>query len=416
MRVAVIGGGVAGLTAAYYLSRVHEVDLFERNDWAGGHARTVRYEKSGRRFDLDIGFMVYNEASYPGFVSLLRELGVETQASDMSFSVSCAACKVEYSSRGLRGWLARPSSALRPQMLRLGLDIRRFYGDALVSMSDPALTEATITEYLTRRRYSDAFRRHFIVPLMAAVWSTPPGLIDSFPAQYFLRFIHNHGLVGGNAFRWRTVTGGSAEYVRKLLLASSFHCALQTPVRSVRRCAGGVEVRLDNDDTRTYDRAVIASHADEALAILEDASDEEQGALGAFEYQPNEVVLHTDAALLPGRASAWASWNYLTADCRQEDAPLAMTYHLNRLQAIESKEQFCVTLNPGSHVRHDSVIHRAEFSHPRYSFEALRAQETLSRINGQRHTVYAGAYMGYGFHEDGYESGRRAAALLGAIE
>jgi predicted NAD/FAD-binding protein len=416
MRVAVIGGGVAGLTAAYYLARAHEVDLFDRNDWAGGHARTIGHTQSGHHLDLDIGFMVYNEASYPGFVALLRELGVETQPSDMSFSVSCAACSVEYSSRGLGGWLAQPSSALRPQMLRLGLDIRRFYSDAVASMHDQSLADATITDYLRLRRYSDTFRRHFIVPLMAAVWSTPPALIDTFPAQYFLRFIHNHGLVGTNEFRWRTVTGGSAAYVNKLLLASRIHCVLDMPVRSLSRCAGGVGLRLASGETRSYDKAVVACHADEALPLLEDADDSERDALGAFMYKANDVVLHTDASLLPAKPRARASWNYVTLDCRQGDTPLAMTYHLNRLQAIEAKEEFCVTLNPGDRVDQASIIHRARLSHPCYSFDALRAQAALSRISGRRHTLYAGAYLGYGFHEDGYQAGRRAAAMLGALE
>jgi predicted NAD/FAD-binding protein len=430
LQIAVIGSGISGLTAAHYLSRAHSVDLFDGNEYAGGHTRSICFEDEGEARMLDIGFMVYNEASYPGFTSFLKELGVPTQASDMSFSVSCASCKVEYSSRGIPGWLASRSSAeqstvlrlafdilrsnaVRPSMLRLGFDILRFCRDAPLSMSDPALAADTVEDYLRRRRYSDGFRRHFIVPLLAAVWSTPPALARDFPAQYFLRFIHNHGLVGKGTFRWRTVRGGSARYVEKLLPRSHVELRLGTPIRAIRRCACGVELKLGNAETRTYDKVVLACHADEALGLLKDASAEEAKALGCFPYARNRIVLHSDERFLPQNHSSWASWNYLTHDCRDSEAPLSLTYHLNRLQAIDSTTQFCVSVNPNMEVDKTRVIHETEFSHPNYTFRTLEGQRLLSRLNGERHTFFAGAYMGYGFHEDGYASGRAVAAMIG---
>lgn len=414
MRIAVVGAGISGLTAAYYLSRVHEVDLFDKDRHAGGHARTICVDRGAGEVGLDIGFMVYNEASYVGFSDLLRELGVRTQPSDMSFGVSCAGCKVEYSSRGTAGMLAGRDSLFRPAMLRLGLDIIRFYSDAPRSTNDAALATATIDEYLRRKRFGDGFRRHFIVPLLAAVWSTPPAMVGGFPAQYFLRFIRNHGLVGGRAFAWRTVSGGSARYVERLLGASRFHTLLGVAVTGISRCATGVAVRMASGESREFDKVVLACHSDQALSLLEDAGEAETAALRRITYQPNRVVLHTDDSFLPSTPAARASWNYVTRDCRDGAAPLSLTYHLNRLHSIAGREDYCVTVNPGREIPPSRVIHESEMAHPRYTFETLAGQTALGQLQGQRHTYYAGAYLGYGFHEDGFASGREAARALGA--
>jgi predicted NAD/FAD-binding protein len=410
VKIAVVGAGVSGLVSAYLLSRQHEVHLFERNDYFGGHANTHDVEGVG----VDTGFIVYNEPAYPRFSRLLDELGVPTQPSDMSFSVTCHACKIAYSSRGLAGFLARPWTMLRPGRARFGLDIRRFYKDAPASMDSPELDGLTLSQYLASRGYGDEFRRHFIVPLAAAVWSTAPGEIEAFPASYMLRFLYNHGLVGGRdgRWRWRSVTGGSRSYVSAI--TSRLECARAgMPVRGIERTEGGVRLRFGDDDYVDFDRAVIATHADEALALLGDASDDELDALRCFAYTKNSATLHTDASLLPRQKAVRASWNYVTADCRAPGAELGLTYHLNRLQSLDGPKKYCVTVNPGAGIDPASVITEIGYTHPQYTFRTLEGQRRVAAVQGRRGVYFAGAHLGYGFHEDGVESAYRVAAMLG---
>lgn len=413
MKIAIVGAGVAGLTAAYLLDREHDVELFERNDYAGGHAHTVTVGAGDHRVGLDTGFIVYNEHTYPGFTKLLRELDVSTKPGDMSISVRCRACDIEYSSRGVNGMLAQRRSALLPRRWRLGLDIFRFYRDTRAALTEGAYEHATLGDFLRERGYGDEFVRHFIVPLAAAVWSTPSGDVREFPARYFLRFLFNHGIIGLQpAFVWRTVAGGSQSYVRAMTATFSCRTRLATPVQSIRRDTDGVDVTLAGGEIRRFDRVVLACHADEALALLEDASDEERRALGGFSYTANAVTLHTDGTVLPERAAAQASWNYDTQDCRDASAPLAMTFHLNRLQALDEFENYCVSLN-APNVKRDTIIAEMTYEHPRYTFQTLDAQSGVERLQGQRRTHYAGAHLGYGFHEDGVASGARVGAALG---
>lgn len=414
MRIAVIGAGVSGLTAAYLLGRAHHVELFERNGYAGGHAHSVIVPGRRGPVALDTGFLVYNERTYPGFTRLLRELGVATQASDMSLGVRCDACGIEYSSRGLRGMLAQGWRGMRPGSITLGYDILRFYRDARRTLRDGVAGDETLAQFLRRRRYGGAFVRHFIMPLAAAVWSTPTAEVDDFPARYFLRFLLNHGIIGLQpAFVWRTVRGGSRVYVDALLREARCRVMLDAPVRAVRRCRGGVEVVTDAGDARSFDRVVLACHADEALAMLgEDADDGERAALAGFEYTSHPVTLHTDERLLPRRAAARASWNYWTADCRHP-AALGMTFHLNRLQALDEPQEYCVSLNAAGCVRPERVIAGMTYAHPRYTFWTLAAQRAVEALQGARNTYYAGAHLGYGFHEDGLQSAVRVAGALG---
>ncbi|MEX2245085.1 MAG: FAD-dependent oxidoreductase [Dehalococcoidia bacterium] len=413
MRIAVVGAGISGLTAAYLLSRAHEVELFERNDYAGGHANTVAVREDGVEVGLDAGFVVYNEHTYPGFTKLLRELDVATQPGEMSLSVRCAACRLEYSSRGLRGMLARRRDLARPSRWMLGLDILRFYRDTRHAVESSEYERATLAEFLRARRYSGEFVRHFIVPVASAVWSTPSAEIDSFPVRHFLRFLLNHGIIGLQpAHVWRTVRGGSREYVRRMTEALPA-VRLSAPVRRVWREADGARLAIDGAGCRTFDRVVLACHADEALALLADASEEERQALGGFSYSSHRVALHTDASLLPEREAARAAWNYATRDCRRDGRSLMMTYHLNRLQALRTPTDYCVSLN-AERVRPETVIREMTYEHPRYTFETLAAQRAVLALDGARHTHFAGAYLGYGFHEDGYASGARVAASIGA--
>jgi predicted NAD/FAD-binding protein len=410
----VVGAGVSGLVTAYLLARKHEVVLYERNDYFGGHSHTVSLETDAGKVHLDTGFIVYNEPAYPRLSQLLSELGVETQPSDMSFSVSCHACDLAYSSRGLAGMLASPRGMIKPRNLRLGLDILRFYRDGPRSLDRPETAGLSLSEYLDRHHYSGEFRRHFIVPLAAAVWSMPPREVDGFPAQYMLRFLCNHGLLGVDKtrWRWRTVTGGSRAYVAALVreLDKAKVCC---PVTSVTRRPDGVDVEVGGT-TSAFDTVVMACHADEALSALRDADAEERAALEGFAYTRNRAVLHKDASLLPAARGARASWNYVTRDCHRGEA-LALTYHLNRLQAIAGPVEYCVSVNPSAQIDETKIIEEMTYTHPRYSFGTLEAQARVHGIQGRRHIYFAGAYLGYGFHEDGVESAYRVASMLETV-
>lgn len=410
MRVAVVGTGIAGLGAAYVLSREHEVTLFEREPTPGGHTRTVQHVEGGRELALDTGFIVHNERNYPSLVRLFQELGIETRPSDMSFSVSCARCRLEYSGRRP---LARPGHALRPGFVRMLRDVVRFLRTAGEYVEGGRFETATLAELVEAEGYSGAFRDHFLVPLVAAIWSTAPAEALGFPAVYAVRFLDNHGMLGFRRFEWRTVSGGSRRYVDAVLERIGSPARLHCPVVSLARTADGVEVRDASGQLERFDRAVVATHADEALALLEDPSDDERRILGAFRSTRNDTVLHTDERLLPRAAAARASWNFHIEDCRAPAARPTVTYYLNRLQGLETRDRhYCVTLNRSADICDDAVIERIAYDHPLYTHESLAAQARLPSLNC-RNTVYCGAYHGYGFHEDGLVSGIAAARALG---
>ncbi|HEX5940104.1 MAG TPA: FAD-dependent oxidoreductase [Dehalococcoidia bacterium] len=408
MRIAVVGAGVSGLTAAYLLSRRHEVEVFERNDYAGGHTNTITVMAGGKPVPLDTGFVIYNEKTYPLFTQLLRQLDVETQPTDMSLSVSCTSCRVHFSSRGIPGFLAQPTNILRPGLLRVGRDVLRFWRDAELRVADGSSRELTLGQYA--ERFSPEFKRHFLLPLGAAVWSTDPHEVVSFPAEYFLQFLRRHAMTGSHdGLRWRVVRGGSHNYVRAM--TRSLQMRLDAPVTAVRRDADGVTVRVGEEEQH-YDRVVLACHADEALDLLTDPTCEEREALSSFSYNSNRVVLHTDSRLLPRRRPGRASWNYLTSDCRNGGG-LEMTYHLNRLQSLDGPVDYCVSVNPPDALDPASVIKEMVYEHPRYTFESLKGQQALKCLNGSRFTYFAGAHMGYGFHEDGVASAVAVANQFG---
>lgn len=401
MRIAVVGSGVSGLGAAYVLARGgRHVEVFERDTRAGGHANTVLHDGLA----LDTGFLVHNTRNYPLLVRLFRELGVGTHESDMSFSVACCGCGLEYSGRRP---FAQPRNAAQPSFLALLWEIGRWLRTARGTLDDADYEGSSLADYLDAHRYSERFRRHFLVPLTSALWSTAPGRALEFPAAYAIRFFENHGMLGVGRFRWRTVTGGSREYVGAIAdrLGPALHLGLGA--RSVRRTTDGVELRLDDGSVRRFDRVVLATHADQALRLLEDPSAEERTVLGGFDYARNDAVLHTDASFLPRARSARAAWNYRLG----EDGRPTITYHLNRLQALETDREYCVTLNEA--VDDEHVIARFAYDHPQYTVSTLRAQEALPALSGTRRTWYAGAHFGNGFHEDGLASGVAAARGLG---
>ncbi len=393
MRIAVVGSGISGLGAAHVLSRAHHVEVFEREPRAGGHANTVVHDGLA----LDTGFLVHNVRNYPLLTRLFRELGIAAHESDMSFSVNCGGCGLEYSGRRP---FAQPANAASPRFLALLWEIGRWLRTAR-----PEDESQSLAEYLDVHGYSRRFRRHFLVPMTSALWSTAPGRALEFPAAYAIRFFANHGMLGFGRFRWRTVTGGSHRYVDAIAARLGRRLRLGAGVRSVRRSEAFVELRI-GDAIERFDRVVLATHADQALALLEDPTPDERRVLGQFAYTSNDAVLHTDSRLLPRTAAARASWNFRLGD----DGRPTITYHLNRLQALDAERDYCLTLNED--IPEEHVLQRFTYEHPLYTVATLRAQGELPRLAGGR-THYAGAYFGNGFHEDALASGVAVSRALG---
>lgn len=412
LRVAVVGSGVAGLTAAHIIARTHEVTLFERDERLGGHANTIAVGTAdGREVALDTGFIVHNERTYPTLLRLFADLGIATQDSDMSFGIRCEGCGLEYAgARGMHGVVPRPGVLGRPRYLRMLTEVKRFHRQARTVLSDPAADGLTLDGFLRQGGYSRYFADHFMLPLTGAVWSSSPSTIRDFPARYLIRFLANHGMLTvKNSPQWRTVTGGSREYVARIAQGLSDRVHVGTPVESIARDDSGVTV---NGEHR-FDRVVIAAHPDQALRMLDDATDAERSVLGAFAYSSNQTVLHTDASLLPRAAGARASWNYLLDACSTSQPLVHVTYHLNRLQALREPVDYCVTLNQTTRIGAGHELRRMTYEHPVYTHESLAAQGRLPSLQGKRQTYYCGAYHGWGFHEDGCVSGLRAALELG---
>ncbi len=392
MNVAIVGGGIAGLGAAHALARRHAVELFEAADRLGGHARTVRVD----RHAVDTGFIVYNELNYPRLTRLFRELGVRTQPSTMSFSVECA-CGVAWSSR--RPWGAGP---------RLLREILRF----LRTADAPAGDERTLDEYLGDERYSESFRRHYLMPMTAALWSAPPGHCLEMPASFVFAFFRSHSLLGFRRRRWRTVVGGSRTYVSRLLASCDMRVHESTPVRIVARAADGVSLVTGDGAQRRFDAVVLAVSAPRALALLDDPSDDERRLLGAFRTARNETVLHTDGRFLPRRRAERSAWNYQSPDCGATAALPTLTYSANRLQRLDAEQEYCVTLNRTAEIDPAAIISVHHDEHPQMTLQSHAAQVELPDLDGPRRTAFAGAWQGNGFHEDGLVSGLRAAAAL----
>jgi predicted NAD/FAD-binding protein len=448
MRVAIVGAGISGLACAYALRDTHDLVVFEAADYAGGHANTVTVDTEHGSYDVDTGFIVFNDRNYPGFEGLLDELGVATQPSQMSFGVSDGR-DFEYNGSSPNGLFARRRNLLSPAFGRMLVDLVRFNRDARSLMAgdeDPSLRQ-----WLAQRRYSAAFVDRLIVPQASAVWSADPAQMWSFPARFLIEFFDNHGMLGfGGRPRWRTISGGSHRYVAALTHRLGDRLRLSAPVETVSRAPDHVMVTARGGQAERFDAVVLATHSDQALSLLADADERERQLLSAIAYQPNEAVLHTDRSLLPRRRRAWASWNYHLrpagpdaderpagpdADERPAgpDAPRGpdavragsatgsgqsagrstVTYHMNSLQSLDADREFCVTLNRTEEIDPAKIIRTISYAHPVYTPEAVAAQARHSEISGAGRTHFCGAYWGWGFHEDGVQSGLRVARALG---
>jgi predicted NAD/FAD-binding protein len=412
-RIAIVGAGISGLAAAYFLQRRHDVVLFEAGSYLGGHANTVDITLEGRQCAVDTGFLVYNEKTYPNLIALFDELGVESIASDMSFGVSMDHGALEWAGTNLDTVFAQRRRIASPTFLRMLRDILHFNSHAAHFLAQSMIDGATLGELLGRQRYGRTFRDAYLLPMAAAIWSSSPSDILGFPAATFLRVCLNHALLQVNGRpQWRTVRGGSRQYVQAIA-ATLADYRLNTPVRSLRRVNG--QVLLDTGaQTETFDAVVLATHAPATLAMMADASAEERAILGAVRYQPNTAWLHTDASLMPQRRKVWSAWNYLSTRQTDGSQPVCVSYWLNQLQSLPFSTPVVVTLNPPTPPTADKVLARFEYDHPIMDQAAIDAQQALVSIQGQNSLWYAGAWTGYGFHEDGLKSALRIAAAFGA--
>lgn len=408
-RIAVIGSGAAALGAAWQLQRNHEVTVFEKNAHVGGHANTV--EVSG--IPVDTGFIVYNERNYPNLIRMFAELEVPTQAADMSFGVSVDGGALEYSGGSLGGLFGQPSNLVRPRFLGMVADILRFYREAPALLAGNGDT-LSLGEYLERGGYGRAFIDDHLLPMAAAIWSAPSSTMLEFPAVSFVRFCANHGLlqVTGRP-RWRTVTGGSREYVRRITAGLHGRIRLNSRIATVLRHADGVSVVTGDGYSEPFDDVVIGAHADEALTMLGDATPHEHDVLGAFGYQENLAVLHSDPALMPVRRRVWSAWNYLGGAGDDGARHLCVTYWMNQLQSLPERLPLFVTLNPVSEPRPELVHQTFTYHHPVFDGAAMAAQKRLGSLQGVNRTWFCGSYFGYGFHEDAFTFGLDVAKRLG---
>jgi predicted NAD/FAD-binding protein len=412
MKIAIVGGGIAGLGAAWALHRSHDITLFEANDWLGGHAHTVDVPTGDGPIPVDTGFLVYNEQTYPHLTRLFSHLGVETQRSDMSFSFSLDG-RLEYAGSGT-GFFAQGRNMLRRSHWQMAADIARFrrVGTAMLAQAD----DGPLGNLLDSHGFSTAFQDDYLLPMAAAIWSARLRDVRQFPARTFLQFFANHGLISiTDRPEWRTVTGGSRRYVAAMSASFADRVQLNRPVAAVHRHSDGVRLRFTDDSIEEFDQVVFAGHSDQTLAILDrTGTPMEQKLLGALRYEQNRAVLHRDASLMPSRTRVWSSWNYLTTSEGRDDRQASVTYWLNLLQSLPRAHPLFLTLNPIREPDPALVVNEYDYAHPQFDQRAQEAQHGIDMLQGANRTWFAGAYLGYGFHEDGLQSGLNVAAALGA--
>jgi predicted NAD/FAD-binding protein len=407
MKIAIVGAGISGLATAHLLDPSHDVTVFEAAGYAGGHTNTVRVDTPNETHHVDTGFIVFNDRNYPGFERLLARLRVPSQPSEMSFSVSDGRGDFEYNGSSVNGLFAKRAHLLTPWFHRMIADLVRFNRSARELLTTDG-EGPSLGHWLESQHFSRPFIDRLIVPQASAVWSADPHQMWSFPARFMAEFFANHGMLGlRDRPQWRTIRGGSARYVEALVSALGGRLRLSTPVTAITRSDAGVLLTPGDGEPEAFDEVVIATHSDQALSMLTDPSDRERELLRAIPYQRNEAVLHTDTGMLPRRPRAWASWNYHLSTPAQDRT--TVTYHMNRLQSLRAEREFCVTLNRTADIDPATIIRRIDYAHPVFTGAGIRAQGRVAEISGQRRTHYAGAYWGWGFHEDGVASARRVA-------
>lgn len=412
-RIAVIGAGVSGLTAAWLLADKHDVHLFEAGDYAGGHTNTEQVEVGGRTWPVNTGFIVFNDWTYPNFIKLMDRLGVASEVSNMSFSVDCHASGLQYNGTSLNTLFAQRRNLFNLNFLKMIREILRFNKETRADLAAGTIPDGeTLGEYLNRNGYSRYFRNYYIVPMGAAIWSAPEIVLEQFPIRFFLQFFNNHGMLSvDDRPTWRVISGGSATYVNRMMDKLGERTHLNSPVTSVKRDEEGVTLVANGQEHR-FDQVIFGCHSDQALAMLDDATDDERSILGAIAYQKNDVVLHTDASVLPSNRLAWAAWNYMIPE--HSTQPVSVTYNMNVLQNFDdAPETFCVTLNRSRDINPEKVIKRFEYDHPVFTLDAVAAQERYDDIGNRNRTHFCGAYWFNGFHEDGVRSALRVTRAFG---
>lgn len=411
--IAVIGSGIAGLTSAWLLSRKYQVHLFEAADYVGGHTNTEQVPLQGQIWPVNTGFIVFNDWTYPDFIRLMDELQVPSEVSSMSFSVKSEQNRLEYNGTSLNTLFAQRRNLLNPRFLNLIREIIRFNTLAREDLANGRIpAEQTLSQYLKQHGFSRYFRDYYIVPMGSAIWSASEAAMESFPVHFFLSFFNNHGMLSvDDRPTWRVLKGGSASYVEKMLPVLEDRVYLNTPVTAISRDAEGVTV-VSHRGSERFDQVVLATHSDQALAMLTDPTEKERRILGALPYQDNDVVLHTDASVLPRNRRAWAAWNYHIP--QQANEPVSVTYNMNILQNFhQAPETLCVTLNRTHAIDPAKIIKQFSYAHPCFTLEGVAAQQQYDQIGGQQRTHYCGAYWFNGFHEDGVQSALRVTRALG---
>ena len=402
MKIAIVGTGIAGNVAAYHLKQRHDITVYEANSYIGGHTNTVDVDS----LPIDTGFIVFNDRTYPNFIKLLDELGVDSLASEMSFSVRREKPSLEYNGSNINGLFAQRRNALRPSFIRMIRDILRFNREAPEFLDRNDFT-LTLGQFLAEGGYGEEFANDYLVPMGAAIWSAEPVVMAEMPAHFFIRFFKNHGLLSlDDRPVWRVIRGGSREYVSRLVASHRDRIRLNCPVQSVTRLPDRVIVKAEGCAAESFDAVFMACHSDQALSMLRDPTKTEQAVLGAIPYQPNVAVLHTDATLMPRRRNAWASWNYHLP--RTANERVTLTYHMNRLQRLDCPEQYFVTLNSPELIDPSKVLRTVDYAHPVFTAEGVKAQARQAELNGSKRTYFCGAYWRYGFHEDGVVSALNA--------
>ncbi|GAA6146059.1 NAD(P)/FAD-dependent oxidoreductase [Thalassolituus maritimus] len=413
-RIAVVGSGIAGLTCAWLLRDKYDITLYEENDYLGGHTQTTDVELLGKSWPVNTGFIVYNDWTYPNFIRLMELLGVESEESDMSFSVKCEESGLEYNGHTLNSLFAQRRNFLKPSFYGMIRDILRFNKETRAELANDSVDRTeTLGSYLTRKGYGEAFRTKYIIPMGAAVWSASEDMMMAFPVYFFLRFFNNHGMLSvDDRPQWRVISNGSRSYVTRILKdLPQDQVFLNTPVDGVSRSEDGVVISSKRGHD-LYDEVIFACHSDQALAMLKDATADEQAILGAIPYKMNDVVLHTDETILPKRKLAWAAWNYHIGEDAQDS--VAVTYYMNRLQNFDDAPvEFCVTLNKTEAINPQKIIRKFRYAHPVFTLEGMAAQQRHSEISGVNNTHFCGAYWFNGFHEDGVRSALRVTEALG---